>query len=650
MAVLVFGGSLAPFPLAPTLRTPVSGSYQDLSGTPAFSWQYNPGQAGSSLTQTGWVFDRLVNNSTIQQFWNSTTGAWQATPYVNGTSPTHGTLTNVGPIWTYTFPSGAFSDGYAYQWSIASQDANGTGPIASYALVTAQQVPVVTVYLPTGTIDNACPTVVWSTVFAPGTSQTSWRMCIYNSAQQGIGGFTPGTSPSLFDSGQVGSNATDVNLHDIPLYLPTGDTYYFYVMVTETHGLQSAWAYTTATTSYTAPTNATPTATAGTDGTTGCPLILITAGNAIGNLLLQDDADPTLGLGNWTPTSDCTLASGPSGLAVTPVSAPPSMSPYLNVLNGCRPNTEYSLMASFESAGTGRLCSVSAFFFDAGMGGTNVWTSPNITDNSSGPTQAVFTGTTGPNDVYVKVLVQIGTSGGSEVHYVTDIGLMPGNTTTWGPGQTGGGISGYAILQRSDGAYVRGASLTNPLLIVGGGIAVPDYEAVPGQAYTYSLQVVDFVGGVWVASAIDTSDSVTLVTYGWWELDPNDPSTAFNAQAIAWEPQVTEQSTAHLVSGQAYPNVVAANMGGLDGQATFETFDPDTYTSLQDMLQSQTTYFISSPFGAVDTAYVRWGPQTGGASGGSGNKVKDSSLLPSTLAAMHRTTAVTWVAQARPPV
>ena len=649
MGVLVFGGSLAPFPLAPTLRTPASGSYQDLAGTPAFSWQYNPGQAGSSLTMLGWVFDRLVNNSTVQQFWNADTGAWQSTPYVNGLSPTTGVLTNSGPIWTYAFPSGAFTDGNAYQWSIACQDANGTGPIAPYALVTAQQPPVVTVYLPTGTIDNACPTVVWSTVFAPGASQTAWRLCIYNSAQQGIGGFTPGVSPSLFDSGLVGSNATDVALHDIPLYLPTGDTYYFYVQVTETHGLVSDWAFTDATTSYTAPDSGALTAATGTDGTTGCPLVSLTAGSGV-NMLSADDADPTLGIGSYTAVTGCTVSSTASGLEMAYVSGTEMDAITSYGLSGYPvvAGEVYSFMGSFKSSGASQPCSMGIEFYDSS--GSSLWfeSGDTIFDNSTSPTQSVSNTVAPAGAVYAALKPYVGTPG--ESHYVTECGLFPGVTTTWYPSGSGPTLAGSAIIQRSDGAYLRGASLNNPLPVTGGTIAIADYEAVPGTAYTYSLQIIVDTGGVYTASGISESNSVTLTTLGWWELDPNDPSTAFNAQVIAWQPQVTEQSTAHLVSGQAYPNVVAANMGGLDGQATFETFDPDTYASLQAMLQSQTTYFVSSPFGIVDTAYVRWGPQTGGASGGSGNKVKDSSLLPSTLAAMHRTTAVTWVAQARPPV
>ena len=165
-----------------------------------------------------------------------------------------------------------------------------------------------------------------------------------------------------------------------------------------------------------------------------------------------------------------------------------------------------------------------------------------------------------------------------------------------------------------------------------------------------TLQILVTTGTSTVASDIGTSNAATLTTNRWWELDPNNPAGAIEAQVIAWQPQITEQSTARLVMGQATPNVVASTMGGLDGQATFETFDPITYQTLRAMLTSQTTIFVSSPWGPTDTTYVRFGPQTGGGGGAGGNKIVDSTLLPSTYANMHRTTQITWAAQARPPV
>lgn len=572
MTVIAVGGSIDPPPLVPYLQSPVTGSYADLQNTPpTFTWQYNPGQAG--LTQTAFLFDMRVNGSGTQQFWNATKAIWQAAAVHNVGTPAYGTLTNQGNVWSYTFPTprvitGAtyvgttvnftcyntlvagqtvvisgvtgfttnnpngtwtvlssglssshfkvvvtaaptgtygtggvfgtsFVDGNVYQWTISSQDTNGNGPIANYSLVTAQRIPVVTVTAPFGVVAQANPTIIWGTTFAPGASQLTYQVFIYTSAQTLAPGWVPGQAPYVYATLAIGSNATTLDLTNIPLYLPTGVDYYAFVQVMETNGLLSdinyAGSYTEFNTVYTPPTTAALTATASVDPTTKCPRV---------------------------------------------------------------------------------------------------------------------------------------------------------NLTT-----TGGTLTGQAIILRSDGAYVRGASVTNPYTITGtGNILVYDYEPVPTVAYTYRLQIIHTTGTAITASAPVTSGSVTITTTGWWEVDPNSVSGAVNAQAIAWQPQITEQSTARLVMGQATPNIVASTMGGKDGQATFETFDPATYVSLQALLTSQSTVFVSSPWGPTDTTYLRFGPQTGGGGGAGGNKVNDSTLLPSTFASMHRTTQVTFVAQARPPV
>jgi hypothetical protein len=220
------------------------------------------------------------------------------------------------------------------------------------------------------------------------------------------------------------------------------------------------------------------------------------------------------------------------------------------------------------------------------------------------------------------------------------------------------GLQNAIILRNgSDGSsvYVRTASPVNPAPIPGTSpyqVTVEDFEIIPGVQYTYIASIVVITGtNASVISNTAASGTVNFSTTKCWEFNPLNPSaTAIAAQAIEWEPQITEQSTPHLVMGQAVPNVVASTMGLLDGQGTFETFDPVTYAGLQALLTSQTTIFVSLPFGGSDSGYVRFGPSTGGMSTGAGSKVNDSTLMPSTIENMHRTTAVTWIAQNRPPV
>lgn len=74
--------------------------------------------------------------------------------------------------------------------------------------------PTVTISAPSGTITTtASPDVTWTYNDTDNNTQDYYRAIIYTAAQYGIGGFTPGTSPSTWDSGDTASSdsATTVN-------------------------------------------------------------------------------------------------------------------------------------------------------------------------------------------------------------------------------------------------------------------------------------------------------------------------------------------------------------------------------------------------------------------------------------------------------
>jgi hypothetical protein len=505
VGVIVIGGVVPPRSSAPTLLTPTNGSYDDLSGSPVFTWQYNPATVG--LAQTGYQFQRIVNSGPVQ-FWNATSQTWQSTSVWNTSSNQY-----------IDFPSGAWSNGAQVMWTVATADANGQGPPATYFSLIAQAVPTLVVTAPTGTIGTANPLVTWSPSYPHGASQTTYRVVIYNASQYDAVGFAPGSGPSVYDTGVVGSalaKSWDMSL--VPLYLPNSTSYQVYVQVAETGGQTSAWAYSSFATDYAAPRACVITAVEGTDPTTECPRITLSVSGR----------------------------SVPGGY------------------------------------GTGRY---GGFAYGGG----------------------------------------------------------------------GFGALGEVVILRSDGLYVRYASILNPASL---GVQSPysltiyDYEAVPGVQYTYQAQIIVVYGpNESVISLPATSGDVTLTTTAYWELDPTNYASAVSAQIITWNPVVNEQSAAHLVMGQPVPNVVANTMGNLDGSATFWTSNDTVFTGLQALLKSQKTIFVSAPWGANDTAYVRWGPQSGGMSMGTGNRVQDATIQPGSIALNAvRTTNVNFVSQFRPPV
>src|SRR5207237_3596432 len=111
-------------------------------------------------------------------------------------------------------------------------------PFATAFVLHAQVAPTVVVNNPTGAQTISKPTISWTPTLAGGTSQTAYRAVVYNAAQYGAGGFTPGSGASVWDSGVVASAATSVV---IPTMLSVG-TFRAYVQITETGAETSAWA------------------------------------------------------------------------------------------------------------------------------------------------------------------------------------------------------------------------------------------------------------------------------------------------------------------------------------------------------------------------------------------------------------------------
>ena len=179
-------------------------------------------------------------------------------------------------------------------------------------------------------------------------------------------------------------------------------------------------------------------------------------------------------------------------------------------------------------------------------------------------------------------------------------------------------------------------------------VTVYDYEIVPSVSYSYSAVVNSPSNSI--TSTAGTSGSVSIATTQWWELDPTNYPSAINAQPLSWNPLQVEQSTANVVLGQSVMSVISSTLLHQDFNATMVMFTPAIYTGFQALLTSQSTIFISSPFGANDSGYFRIGPQSGGMSSGSGNTTKNTTLNASTVAGPYREVAITAIAAARPTV
>ncbi|MEM0142422.1 MAG: LamG-like jellyroll fold domain-containing protein [Candidatus Parvarchaeum sp.] len=258
------------------------------------------------------------------------------------------------------------------------------------------------------------------------------------------------------------------------------------------------------------------------------------------------------------------------------------------------------------------------------------------------------------NASYFSIILVI--SSGQSPTYNVDmfgsVGLFLAPQTTWGPG----GVVPFtqAIIYRSDGTFVRGASVTNPLtLYLGQNATILDYEIVPTISYTYTAQIImntTYLSGISdiVSPITPATEPITLEATEWWEIDPTNPASAINAQPTQWNPQNSEQLTPHMVTGSPVYNMVANVVMQQDFIATMELFSQSIYTAFQALLNSQKVLFIQSPWGPADSGYFRIGPEPGGMTSGNGTTNKNTTLLPSNTAGAHRTVAITASAQLRP--
>jgi hypothetical protein len=317
------------------------------------------------------------------------------------------------------------------------------------------------------------------------------------------------------------------------------------------------------------------------------------------------------------------------------------------------PSTVFSLMASFIPGTTSRLVKVAINWYTAASGFISTSTGSGVLEATGASwTQAVETATSPSNAAFATATVTVTAPANTEIHYVDEVGLMPGTDSTW----TVGGLSGFtgAVILRSDGLYVRNASPANPLMILFPSelVSVYDYEVAPGVAYTYTATLTANLGGGTILNSAATAatGAQTVTTFGWWFLNPLTPSGAVSPAVLSPVISQTEQSAVHFPIGQGgnltFPTVVSSGFNGLDGTATLQTYTAATYASVVALLISGQTAFISSPFGVG--YYVRMGPQPGGMSSGTGNKARVAALLPSISTAPVQSIAMSWIAQPRP--
>ena len=247
-------------PLAPTLLSPPATAHIDATQVLTFSALYN---ANDSWPMSAYALRLQINGVSAYAYWNAVTQALQPAEVWNAVTPA---LANGGTI-SVVLPAYTLLNGLSYDFSFATQESGADldGPFAVQESFTAQAAPVVTITAPAAiAVGTATPTVSWSNVLAPGTSQTFYDIII----ETGSFGTVPGLGTQVYTSGVVASSATSAATGT----LSQPGLYCAFVSVIETGGQASEYGSRIFVCEATAPP--TPTwisATAGNDPITGAP-------------------------------------------------------------------------------------------------------------------------------------------------------------------------------------------------------------------------------------------------------------------------------------------------------------------------------------------------------------------------------------------
>lgn len=567
-----------PVPLAPTLLTPPAGATEDLASGFTFSEQYNSG--GATGGETGYHFRRKVTGGSYQ-YWDAGTSSWSSTDVEN---------TSVNPAGTsITFASGKWSDGNTYQWSMASVDANGTGPYAPDETVIAQAPPSVTVTAPTGTIEDTSLTVTWSATPASGCTITGYRVVVYNSSQYGAGGFTPGSGPSVYDSGVQSGNPGSLT---IDLASANGESLRAYVQVTQTGAQVSPWQYTAFSLAVNPPATPSFTVTPASDANGRPFLYLEVFGHD--NVLSAQLANFIDGSTPWPDAANADLTVinvegyGPPlnieyGMQVKAI-ANGSVSVYDSaggtaahpVVGG----NAYSAMAFFAATTAGRSCQlVVNWFKSSGAASSHPSDSVTITDTTSGWTTALLQVTAPSDAAFAQLEIVIVSALADEIHLVAGFDLCPGTVTSgdWSPGgYTQAGVT--AEFQRSDDGGSTYADVRSGVRDVGlpaETSAMDDYEAIPNQTTYYRARIVS--GSI--ASSWSSVVSSELVNSSWDVMNPVAGGPAIGLHRVG---VISQDDPGSIDIGP-----VSIEFDRTEVQGEFVCFGRSTYVVTRDVLMAQ---------------------------------------------------------------
>lgn len=603
---------LARSPTAPTLISPASGASVDLAAGYTFEWEYTPVSPGD--TQQAWAFRRVYGGGPTTEYWNAATLAWQGSIVWNTTSTS---TPHAAP-----FPSGKWTTGTTYTWSVQTRSATGSDSgWASDSTVTASVAPVVAVTAPSGiAYGESTPLVTWT--YTSLVAQRDYQVRIVETFGVTIDPNDPG--PAAWDSGVVGSAVA--RAARVGTVLTNGTSYRAYVRSTDANGVASAWRYSDFTVSIVPPSGPLVEVLDEISYDTQVPRVRLDL-TARSNFLSVLQAD---GQDGWDVDANCTLAaqaadsaaqllaslemtSAGSGTmsAVTVVGDPPAAPYGMPALTSplsypVTANQPYTAVASFKADAVVRACRVSIRWYDADDGtGSLISTSvgDQITSSLSTYVQGYVTATAPSTAVLARVVVEVlGATGVGEVFYVGRVSLHPGRDTAW---QSGGYANTQTLrLERSDDDGDTWSTIierTRPdyyQRVVAYDRLMPYGVEVQYRCYTD----VDPGTGAVLSSEESPTATITVESDLWAIRDPSDDTAEINAYVIDWKKADEESYAIFRPAGREMPIVDTEGLRAPTGTLQLYVRPVDIESTVE-LLRRTASLYVQTPAG--DTFYAR---------------------------------------------
>jgi hypothetical protein len=607
----IFGSQVVPLtrsPNAPTLVSPANGATADLAAGYTFSWQYTPVSPGD--TQQAWALRRIYGVGPTTEYWNASSLSWGGSIVWNPTSSS--------TPFSAPFPSGKWTTGTTYTWSVMTRSATGAGSgWATDRTVTASVAPSVTVTSPSGlAYGESTPLVTWT--YTSVNAQRDFQVRIVPTFGVTIDPNDPG--PATWDSGVIGSAVA--RAVRVVTALDNQTSYRAYVRCTDVNAVQSTWAYSDFTVSIVPPSGPLAEVLDQIDYTSGVPRVRLDL-TARSNFL---DGSQWNGQGGWTVDANCTLAtqadnsasqllaslkmtsSGSGSMSARSSTGSPPPAPFgkpqptgplsFPVTSG----STYTALASFKAATTVRACRVKIRWYDEddGTGALiSESTGDQITSSTSAYVQGFITADAPSGAVLGRMVVEVlGATGLGEIFYVSRMSFHPGRDQNW---QIGGYASTQTLrVERSDDLGVTWSTIiqrTKPDLyqhVVAFDRLMPYGTDVQYRCYTD----VDPGTGTILTSDASPISTIIVESSSWAIRDPSDDSAEINAYVTGWSSGDAEASSVSRPVGRKYPVVDTEGLQAETGTLTIYV-QPSQVDNAKSVLARVVPMVVQTPNGRV---------------------------------------------------